>query len=1348
MATKIDFPAPATPIAEGKTEPMGREWRQYFWGWFKRLSGEVASLFIPSGTGFRHVTGGVEDLAAKLVENADVKSGAAIAESKLALAYGTSALNSAIISHTGNTSNPHSTTAAQVGADPAGAASSAVSAHAGLSSSVHGFDASGNAPAQSHDNTRHSTAYAADSLAAHLAGAETITGAKTFSRQLDVDVGLTDAIPAKFEGEHAAGTVVVINGRDATANVGVALQRDGVNKAQFVIDGAGKPHIQDGNGADIFMLPNAPIIGATKTKITYDAKGLVTSGADATYSDVGAEAAGATSTHAGLTTGVHGVGASAIASTLYVDNAFNALSGRLGAGVADIAALRALNGADQTDKEMRLVEAAERYYRYDTAGTGADDGVITIVPQDITPPAPGRWFVGQAATQTHNALIGLQGGTTNEYNHLTNAQVSALHSNASDHARQHAITDASDHTSTITPGKLFKAAATTGLPAEATNTDAEVAAAVTASHSNASDHTRVHDMVTAADHQATAVGDKDKYVHSNASTGAIEWVSGVSAAAHQLDGALHTVSGLTTGHFLKATSATAFGFAAHGLSYSDVGAAASGAVTGSSLTMATSRLLGRTTATAGAIEEISVSTGLSLTGGVLSCSVVGGMTNPMTLLGDTISGGASGTPAATAGNTTSTPKYYRSLGSGGVATAPTWQQPAIADLSDATTVGQNLVKLANPGAVAYPKIAADNTVSTRTAAQLLGDLGATTVGGNLFALANPGAITWPRLNADNTVTALSAANTLTALGASTVGGNFFGLTNPGAITFPRINADNTVTALSAANFAAAIGAASASGLATLNASSLVVQNPASASTTGGASKILLTDANGVGVLAQAGANALQWTEVLQNSNNSNNTGYGVGIKFKNSDYTTSNETNKWAGIAVVGANVYSCTTDLAFYAGNETVGVSTDAPTEKMRLKGTYTGALNVGNALGCYLSGNSYSNWAMVGQNLIADGSAGNALKTPSTSAWVGYRGILFSDNNGMEFFTESAATTAGATVTPTAKMTLSNTGVLSLLGRWGITDTGGTPDHNYSGAIYITRAASNTAQYVNFIRQGTQAWSLGLAYNTSTFCIGIGRAESDFTVANSALAITPAGAVSIASLTGSRVMVTTAGNDVASASGNLSTTGGANTIPQASADGVISISGNHVGYIANFSNSGDNANRCGISVQGGTNNGSGTDYLLAACDGGGNPTGYLETVSGVFQLADVSDARLKQDIAPSKVKGLDVINAIDLIEYRYKKQGNNGHLHPIGFTAQNLETVYPDAVSLAPDGDTKAVARTALIPVMVKAIQQVSARGDLIIAEAKARADADEVIIADHTATLKDLAKRIEALEKKAIK
>jgi hypothetical protein len=46
-------------------------------------------------------------------------------------------------------------------------------------------------------------------------------------------------------------------------------------------------------------------------------------------------------------------------------------------------------------------------------------------------------------------------------------------------------------------------------------------------------------------------------------------------------------------------------------------------------------------------------------------------------------------------------------------------------------------------------------------------LGATTVGDNLFTLTNPGAITFPRVNADNTVSTLAAAAFRSAIGAGT-----------------------------------------------------------------------------------------------------------------------------------------------------------------------------------------------------------------------------------------------------------------------------------------------------------------------------------------------------------------------------------------------------------------------------------------------------------------------------------------------------------------------------------------------------------------------------------------------------
>jgi len=55
--------------------------------------------------------------------------------------------------------------------------------------------------------------------------------------------------------------------------------------------------------------------------------------------------------------------------------------------------------------------------------------------------------------------------------------------------------------------------------------------------------------------------------------------------------------------------------------------------------------------------------------------------------------------------------------------------------------------------------------TTNTAART--NLGATTVGSNFFTLTNPSAITFPRMNADNTVSSLDAATFRTAIGAGT-----------------------------------------------------------------------------------------------------------------------------------------------------------------------------------------------------------------------------------------------------------------------------------------------------------------------------------------------------------------------------------------------------------------------------------------------------------------------------------------------------------------------------------------------------------------------------------------------------
>lgn len=83
--------------------------------------------------------------------------------------------------------------------------------------------------------------------------------------------------------------------------------------------------------------------------------------------------------------------------------------------------------------------------------------------------------------------------------------------------------------------------------------------------------------------------------------------------------------------------------------------AAAGAVTSSGLTMATARLLGRSTASTGAIEEITIGSGLTLSAGTLSAS----------------GGGGGGTPGGSSGQV-----QFNSAGSFGGATGFTYQSGA------------------------------------------------------------------------------------------------------------------------------------------------------------------------------------------------------------------------------------------------------------------------------------------------------------------------------------------------------------------------------------------------------------------------------------------------------------------------------------------------------------------------------------------------------------------------------------------------------------------------------------------------------------------------------------------------
>lgn len=86
---------------------------------------------------------------------------------------------------------------------------------------------------------------------------------------------------------------------------------------------------------------------------------------------------------------------------------------------------------------------------------------------------------------------------------------------------------------------------------------------------------------------------------------------------------------------------------------------------------------------------------------------------------------------------------------------------AIAGSAVSGNITGNAANVTGTVAIANGGTGATSAAAARTS------LGATTVGGNFYTLANPTAVTFPRINADNTVSALDAATFRTAIGAGT-----------------------------------------------------------------------------------------------------------------------------------------------------------------------------------------------------------------------------------------------------------------------------------------------------------------------------------------------------------------------------------------------------------------------------------------------------------------------------------------------------------------------------------------------------------------------------------------------------
>jgi len=297
--------------------------------------------------------------------------------------------------------------------------------------------------------------------------------------------------------------------------------------------------------------------------------------------------------------------------------------------------------------------------------------------------------------------------------------------------------------------------------------------------------------------------------------------------------------------------------------------------------------------------------------------------------------------------------------------------------------------------------------------------------------------------------------------------------------------------------------------------------------------------------------------------------------------------------------------------------------------------------------------------------------------------------------------------------------------------------------------RLNGNAADSLYFISGSSKHWIYGkgavpLTFSTNAtermridssgqVMIGTTSAGGQFTVTDSdATAVIDRIGTNVAGLyTGSGDDLTVGTADFKQAIRIKNTTGrvGINNVaPNSNLD----INADEANFVARFTNDGNNANRLGIFVQTGTDDGSGTNVFFAAYDGDGTETGQLRSVSGTFQLTDTSDERLKQDIVDTTVSGLTSVNAMRVRDFAYKR--NPTQTIKAGFVAQELQTVFPSAVSYSESDSDKilSVSRERLVPVLVKAIQELSAKNDAL-----------EIENSTQATQIADLITRIAALE-----
>lgn len=143
----------------------------------------------------------------------------------------------------------------------------------------------------------------------------------------------------------------------------------------------------------------------------------------------------------------------------------------------------------------------------------------------------------------------------------------------------------------------------------------------------------------------------------------------------------------------------------------------------------------------------------------------------------------------------------------------------------------------------------------------------------------------------------------------------------------------------------------------------------------------------------------------------------------------------------------------------------------------------------------------------------------------------------------------------------------------------------------------------------------------------------------------------------------------------------------------------------VATFFNDGDNGNRYGIKIRCGEDVlDADNNYPIRFHNGADGYEATLYYDNAAIGFLGISDIRLKENIKDCNIDGLDIINQMQYRSFNWKKDKKKNEIH--GWVADEIEYIFPEMVKVDKETGLKMMDKSRLIPVMMSAIKELSAK------------------------------------------